>query len=215
MKLAGTLDLDEVLRGLALERPIFHSEADFQLALAWHVQQCDPAMRVRLERRLAPGQYVDVECARPDRGTVTFVELKFRTRRWSGDVKGERYDLKDQGAGDFTGYDVVKDIWRVERFVDDRAGSDGVVIMLTNDAYYWKRPQSDDATNAAAFRLGEGVLLAGRRAWGLNTGRGTMKDRESPLYLRGQYVLRWHDYSVLPGGGSAATVRQLVIPVGQ
>lgn len=46
MLIAGTVDLEEALRTLAQLRPVFHSEADFQLALAWHVQQQDPKMLV-------------------------------------------------------------------------------------------------------------------------------------------------------------------------
>lgn len=53
MKLAGSVDLQDTLRELPRLRLVFHSEADFQLALAWQVQQHDPAMLVRLETRPA------------------------------------------------------------------------------------------------------------------------------------------------------------------
>ena len=40
-------DVIELLPGLAGERPVFHSEADFQQALAWaiHVAQSRPSAR--------------------------------------------------------------------------------------------------------------------------------------------------------------------------
>jgi len=199
-----------VLAGL---RPVFHSEADFQLALAWQVQQRDPVMRVRLETRPAAGVRLDLAFSRPDLGSYTAVELKYLTRAWSGEVGGERYELKDQGAQDIRGYDAVKDIARVERFISGREGTYGAVVVLANDAAYWRPPKTVDTANAAAFRLGEGVVLSGRRAWGPNAG-GTIKGRENPIDLIGRYELHWTDYATLPGGGPAAVVRQLVIVVG-
>lgn len=198
---------------MAEARPIFHSEADFQLALAWHVQRSDPAMRVRLETRPAQGVHLDLAFARRDLGRSTAVELKYLTRGWGGVFDGERYELKDHGAQDIRAYDVVKDIERVERFVSGIDGADGFVVVLTNDPGYWRAPKAADTANAAAFRLGEGVVLSGRRGWGPNTG-GTSKGREKVLELAGSYELHWADYATLPGGGRGSMFRQLVIPVG-
>lgn len=128
-------------------------------------------------------------------------------------VDSERYELKDHGAQDVRAYDVVKDIERVERFISGNDGADGAVVVLTNDSAYWRAPKAVDTANAAAFRLGEGVVLSGRRAWGPNTG-GTSKGREKVLDLVGRYELHWADYTVLPGGGRASAFRQLVIPIG-
>jgi hypothetical protein len=212
VRIAGTVDLADTLRALAGLRPVFHSEADFQLALAWQIQQRDPDMLVRLETRPAPSVHLDLAFSRPDLGRSSAVELKYLTRAWSGDVGGERYELKNQGAQDIRGYDVVKDIVRVEQFIAGQPGADGVVVVLANDAAYWRPPKTVDTANAAAFRLGEGVVLSGTRAWGPNTG-GTITGREKALDLRGSYELHWEDYATLPGGGPAALVRQLVIPI--
>jgi hypothetical protein len=46
------LDIDSVLTMLARQRRIFHSEKDFQHALAWEIRQQFPAGSVRLERPL-------------------------------------------------------------------------------------------------------------------------------------------------------------------
>lgn len=46
--------LAAVMGDLAGLRPVFHSEADFQLALAWQVQHADPHATVRLETRPSP-----------------------------------------------------------------------------------------------------------------------------------------------------------------
>ena len=140
-------------------------------------------------------------------------QLKYLTRAWAGVVQGERYELKNYGAQDIRGYDVVKDVERVEQCVRDGISTEGVVVVLANDASYWRPAKADDVTNAAAFRLGEGVVLEGQRSWGPRTGAGTLKARERPLQIQGRYNLSWRDYSTLPSGGPASRFRLLVIPV--
>lgn len=212
MQVAGSVDLAEALVGLAASRPIFHSEADFQLALAWGLQRRDPLMRVRLETRPEPGTHLDIACSRPDLGRFTALELKYLTRLWSGDHDGERFELKNHGAQDVRGYDVVKDISRVERFVHGRPGWDGAVVVVSNDPYYWRsKPVGHDATNAAAFRISDAIVLSGTRDWGPNTGAGTKKNRESALPLNGTYVLKWRDYSTVNAPPSAVAAFRLLL----
>lgn len=213
MLLAGSTDLDTVLAELAGLRPVFHSEADFQLALAWQVQQRDPSLLVRLETRPAPGVHLDLAFASPRHGQTTAVELKYLTRAWVGDVDGERYELKDHGAQDVRAYDVVKDVARVERFLAGKPGANGAVVVFTNDPSYWRPAKEGDTSNAAAFRIGEGVELTGTRIWGPDTGLGTMKGRTSVLDVAGRYELHWTDYSRLHAGGRGSEFRQLVIPI--
>jgi hypothetical protein len=214
VRIAGSTDLQKVLLQLASIRPVFHSEADFQLALAWQLQEHDSHMRVRLETRPEAGAHLDIACSRDDLGLSTAIEVKYLTRRWSGEVNHEQFDLKNQGAQDIRGYDVVKDIYRLERFIDGHRGSDGVAIVLSNDPYYWK-PHSEvkKATNAAAFRLGEGIVLNGRRAWGPKTGAGTTKNREDALDLMGSYTLHWQDFATVGIEPNATSLRVLIVPV--
>jgi len=42
-----------ILAKLALRRPVFHSEADFQHAIAWELQLADPKAHIRLEKQVA------------------------------------------------------------------------------------------------------------------------------------------------------------------
>jgi hypothetical protein len=214
MLIAGSVDLHELLRDLATLRPVFHSEADFQLAFAWQAQRRDPSMRVRLETRPAPGVHLDLAFTRPDLGRTTAIELKYLTRAWIGDVDGEHYELKDHGAQDVRAYDVVKDVVRVEKFIAGRAGAEGAVVVLANDPSYWRPAKLNDVSNAAAFRVSEGVVLTGSRAWGLSTGHGTMKGRVDVLEVAGRYQLQWADYSRLADGGRGAELRQLVVEIG-
>jgi hypothetical protein len=94
-----------------------------------------------------------------------------------------------------------------------RHGVDGIVLVLANDGSYWRPGCGDKDTNAAAFRLGEGTVLNGRRAWGSRTGAGTRKGREKVLIFSAAYKLHWVDYSTFPGGTPGATFRLLAIEI--
>ena len=162
--------LQHWLTELRAERPVFHSEADFQHALAWIAHRSEPRLRVRLETRLGPGMRLDLQFSRPDLGTHLAVELKYLTAGWTGSWEGEEFHLLNQGAQDIRAYDVVKDIHRVEQFVTDRAGWGGAVVVLSNEPSYWQRPGPGRPTNADAFRIYDRNRLTGVRAWGPNTG---------------------------------------------
>jgi hypothetical protein len=47
------LDFPDLLARLARNRPVFHSEADFQHALAWEIHSLHPTAKIRLEYRPA------------------------------------------------------------------------------------------------------------------------------------------------------------------
>jgi hypothetical protein len=210
MLLAGRVPLDDLLARLSALRPVFHSEADFQQALAWEARTLDQSLRVRLETRPEPGVRLDLLLTGSD-GQQTAVELKYLVRQWHGEHNGERFELKNQSAQDIRAYDVVKDIVRVERYVAQQPGCNGAVVCLSNDSMYWRAPTHGRATNADAFRLHDGLVLSGTRSWGPLTGAGTSKGREHPLILNGTYPLLWREYSRLPG--PAGEFRALIVAV--
>lgn len=201
-----------VLASLARHRPVFHSEADFQFAFAWEAKTLHPGLAVRLETHPEPNVRLDLELIEPETRGGVAVELKYMTRLWAGHHGAESFALRNHGASDLRAYDVVKDIQRVERFIEHRPGWTGLVIALTNEPAYWRTPTHGRATNADAFRLHEGNLLTGERRWGPNTG-GTAKGREALLALRGAYRLQWADFSRLDAS-AAGTFRVLVVPIG-
>ncbi len=204
-------DIGTWLGTLRQSRPVFHSEADFQQALAWAIHVSDPSARVRLETRPAPGMRLDLLVWRPDLSSHLALELKYLTAAWSGEVNGEQFGLVSQGAQDIRAYDVLKDVHRVEQLVDGHPGWSGMVLVLSNDPSYWSRPGHGHATNADAFRIYEDQVISGSRAWGPGTGAGSMKDREAVIELRSGYRCRWSPYSALPG--SKGEFRLLAIPV--
>jgi hypothetical protein len=188
------LDIDLILRELAGERPAFHSEADFQHALAWRIHSKLPETEIRLEvpmalpggeRRLHVDVLVDGTCA---------IELKYKTRKSEYAVGEERFVLRNHGAQDFGRYDFLKDIERLERVVLEGPCTVGYAIMLTNDDYYWKGTDSD--TMDAAFRIGGGQTIGGTLQWA-DPERPWLKGRNKSITLKGEYTLSWKDYSPL------------------
>ena len=208
----GVDDELSLLPRLAEDRPVFHSEADFQHALAWQAREARADLRVRLETPPVPGVHLDLLLTDPDDGYALAIELKYLTDKWDGEVRGERYSLSSHGARDVRGYDCIKDIARVERTLHDGYAHAGLVLVLTNDPNYWCPPRRGRETNAEAFRIHEGVTLAGRRAWGPRTGTGTMGTaRIAPIDLTGAYPLSWSDFSTLDG--RRGRFRYLPVPI--
>lgn len=213
------MDLRQILGRLAEERPVFHSEADFQHALAWAIHDAWPEWDIRLERRV-PGLdenlYVDI-CAFGEHQEV-WIELKYKTRKLSVTVNGEAFSLKDQSAQDLGRYDFVHDISRLERIVHERgsARTIGLAVLLTNDSAYWK-PPGRTRTIDADFRLHSGHTLMGALRWRARGSSGTAAHRPGRTQLGGCYRPDWQDYSELAGQLSNAhsytTFRYLAITV--
>ena len=102
------VDIHEAMSRLAASRPIFHSEADFQHALAWELHARLPDMAVRLELPVhVPGKilHLDLWLAGPT-GSVA-IELKYKTRGLALSAGGEPFSLKDQSAQDLGRYDFL------------------------------------------------------------------------------------------------------------
>lgn len=211
MLIAGTMDLSETLASLALRRPAFHSERDFQVALAWAIQTSDPEMKVYLETRPVPGVHLDLALERE--GFYTAVELKYLTRRWTGEVGGQRFELTDQSAHDTRRFGVVKDLWRVESFVAEAESrgirANGAVVVLTNDATY-RQHAGRPGANDAAFSIDDGVILPTRPRWAKGPPSGAI-EFATEIELAGEYRMGWSEYE--HGVAEAPQMWQLVIEV--
>lgn len=141
------------------------------------------------------------------------VELKYLLSRFDGTVDGEAFDLPNQAAQDISRHDVVKDIVRVETLISGGYAGHGLVVVLTNDATYW-RPSARATTIDAAFRIHQGRTLKGTLAWAATAGRGTTTGRDAPLVLSGTYTCTWRNYSQVSNRtGRATPFRYLLLPV--
>lgn len=184
-----------IIEALRKKRKVFHSEADFQFALAWEIQRAYPNAEIRLEYppRNEPNRYIDILVS--IQGYVYPIELKYKTKKMSADVDSEQFNLKNHGAQDIGAYDFVKDICRVESFASHLDGFKcGYVIWLTNDPYYWRAPRNSNA-GYVEFSVHHGARKSGTMNWGSSVGVGTTKGRENALLLRNEYEIAWWEYS--------------------
>lgn len=189
------LNLTSLLVHLAQNRPLFHSEADFQHAVAWEIHNRYPTGKVRLEYRplgMDGRTYVDIWAVLEE--TAYALELKYKTRSLIHEHEGEVYQLLNQGAQDQGRYDFLKDVVRLEQLATTDPWVKGIALLLTNDSTYWQPPNSLDTVDAA-FRIHEGCDICGRLEWGSRASAGTKHSRETPLDLLSSYNAEWVEYS--------------------
>jgi hypothetical protein len=200
--------VSRAIERLAHRRPLFHSEADFQLALAWQLQQDDPSAELRLEKRVIDDPRVELDILMVLGGRRYGLELKFPRSKLDVRVARERFVLR-AGAPDLDRYDVLRDVARLERLVAEGIVDEGCGVVLTNVPGLWQPPSRSVPASYDAFRIHEGREVTGTLDWGSTASEGTKTGREHPIVLGGNYHLTWRDYS----NESGAQMRCLLIPV--
>jgi hypothetical protein len=197
---------------LAAQRPVFHSEADFQHAFAWEIHRQIPSAIIRLERPITTADsslHLDFFVETTDQAIA--VELKYKTRKLQVEVGGERYRIASHGAQVLGRYDFMKDVCRLESIGNHLPGVEGWAIFLTNDSAYWKQHAEKEMVDER-FRIFEGRNLCGSLAWGDHASLGTKKGREKTLEISGSYPLAWKNYST-PTNAAGGQFRYLAIRV--
>ena len=197
-------NIHKLMSGLASEHSIFHSEADFQHALAWHIHTLDPGCRVRLEARfgiiaetrIGKNSFVDLWL--PDSRIA--VELKFAKDNFETNYEGEKHELR-KGAWDVTAYGFVRDIKRLEKLRNDGEIDTGFAVLLSNEPNIWTPPKRNRPAIFDAFRLHENQPpLAGQRNVA-ESASAKIKKSHSPITLRGSYPISWRTYYNHEGKG--------------
>ena len=183
------------MKGLALDCPIFRSEADFQHALALHVRKITSS--VRLEFPPFPDERMSLDMWLPDMGIA--IELKWGTRGLKVERDGGFFELGDQVSSPTLRYDFVKDVQRLERVTGGYGPADaGFAVLLTNDPSYWNPPRKENTVDAK-FRIHEGAAVGDKMEWSGTASPKTKEGREDPIELNGSYKCRWRDYLRLEG----------------
>ena len=192
------MQLLQQIEALRHRRPIFHSEADFQFALAWEIQLAYPRAQVRLEACPCgqPAMHVDILVWMD--GECYPIELKYKTLDLIYRDRGEAYWLKTHNAQDLGRYDCLKDLARIETLARTMpAFGRGFTVVLSNDSSYWTAPAKGKPTRDGAFRIHEGLEKAGVCAWAGDAKGGTVQGRAAPICLAGTYRAHWRPYSRL------------------
>lgn len=188
--------MQQILEKLAHKRPIFHSEADFQHALAWEIQSEIQDAQIRLEKPMPLGDstaYLDL-LVRSSTCHIA-IELKYKTCKTYFQHGDEAFKLKEQSAQDLGRYDFVTDIKRLENYIKLNNQSEGFAIFLTNDKSYWSEPKINKA-NDMMYRIHNGKILDGHLAWRVKVPEGTSGSRtNNDIELNGKYTLSWQPYS--------------------
>jgi hypothetical protein len=184
---------------LAQVRPTFHSEADFQLALAM-VMTRHGARRVRLERRvrvqkpLRKKQQLAVDILATIDCSHIGLELKYPKKTYTGTVlsdgEPEEYSLRE-GAPDLEAAEYWHDAERIELLLAEHTIEAGASIMLSNVPYWL--PTTLTRTVGRAFTLYED------RPVDPMTLEWTGKPFTHPVNLTAHYRCRWQPFSKPPG----------------
>ena len=183
------------MREIAVSRPVFHSEADFQHTVAWHIHRRMPAASVTLERPYrTPDKVLHLDLLVRSRENSLAIELKYKTSKLHFDGPDDSYALRNHSAQDFGRYDYIKDIWRLEEITDAIPRCCGWAILLTNDSSYWHASRRTDTADAS-FRISEGMRIGGQPGWGAKASARTTRGRENAIALRGRYTSSWSDFS--------------------
>lgn len=178
---------------------MFHSEADFQLALAM-VMTRHGARRVRLERRirlqkpLRNKQHLSVDVLAAVDNRRIGLELKYPRKTYTGTVlsdgEPEEYFLCG-GAPDIEAADYWHDAERIELLLAENIIDAGASIMLSNVPYWLPTTLTNTVGSAFALCQDRSVGPANLE-WG-------GKPYSDPVELRAQYLCRWRPFSTPSG----------------
>ena len=207
------VEIEDILASLAANRPIFHLEADLQHALAWEIHREKPECSMRLEYKppnIEGRNYIDIWVKGAD-GDLA-IELKYKTRSLTTTVRGEPFNLVNQGGQPLYRYDFLHDIQRLEHLALGQRDLRAYGLFLTNDRSYWIPPRGHNRIDEV-FRIHEGQLVEGELRWGANAGTGTTKGREEPIRLQRTYTMHWQNYSE-PETSAHGAFRYLLAKVG-
>ena len=191
-------DLDTTLMELAVQRPVFQNEMDFQFSFAWQIKMKFPNWNIRFEKNLTDSEDEKRRIDLWIEGENTYaIELKYPTQELFHEVNNEIFKLRNQSAVDYSRYAFLKDIQRMEEVVGNNTDVKGYAILITNDMSIELPPTKDDVADFQ-FRIHEGKVINNEELdWIRKKGGQSFGDMENPIKLRGTYKFNWKDYSEL------------------
>ena len=198
------LEIDEIMKSLSKEKPVFYSEKDFQCLLGWQIKEKYPDMEVRsevsIEKNDGKTEHLDLRIS-DVKGKIG-IELKYITEKFKTTIDGDKFNLKNHAANDLRCYDILKDIQRLESYVNNGEIDKGYSIVLTNVKSLWCQKKQKKETYYDNFRISDGKTVEGKLCWKPNINgeinepaRGTTKGRTKSINLQGTYNLNWKEYS--------------------
>lgn len=198
-------DIIEALNILSEVRPVFHSEADFQHALAIILVKKGYDCRLEIPYRIeVNGEDVraELDILVIEKGSEkTAIELKYVKNRYAGVHNNEHFDLANSWGPNLSRFDCFADLQRVSALVNAGKASNGFCIFLTNKENAWRDDVTASGNLGSQFSIHEGrVLVAGEILnWVGNTHEGNVGTKRLPPYcpieINQNLELKWADYS--------------------
>ena len=159
----------KALEELAKERPVFHSEADFQFALALKLKEKD--FEIRLEKpyscslcecsetkqnedKKKKRKYLDMEITNHEGNELKkyAIELKYKTKKPKLPIihENEEFNLTSHNAQSDGKFLFWKDVCKIHQLLknEDFKFSGGFVIFLTNDSNYFNKESNNGITSS-------------------------------------------------------------------
>ena len=137
--------------------------------------------------------------------------MKYFTAKieWQDNKNKETFILANQYANDIKCYDAWKDVERLEDFIEKGVINRGFVIWLTNVNAITKDPTETKKRNNNTTYHDEFKIFNGREInsngpkileWNKKASKGTIKGRNQPITIRGNYKVYWKVYEDLSNG---------------
>jgi len=205
---------------LSARRPIFHSEADFQLALAMVMSEDVRVSRIRLERRIALREplrdraHVNVDVVARLDGQPVALELKYPKRKLecTAFADGELEDFElPEGAYDVDAPEFWHDAARVERLIAESEIAAGAAVMLSN--YVLWEPERLMGTRSKAHEFAVYNMRVVQAGQSLAWRDATAAVDTGPVRLNNEYRCVWRPYSTV--GECNTEFRYLVLEPGR
>lgn len=206
--------LEKSIIELQNQRPIFHSEDDLKLALAFSIKKNNPEFEIRLERPVQleminrNGEIITVRApidiiVIDTNGNAYPIELKYKTKEAGINLNDENYILADHGAQDVGRYSFRKDIYRIENYKSKNLNYKyGYVLILTNDNKYFEQNVFETNRIDKHYSFHNGAKLNHfDLSWNFDKNDKTKehwsykKECFYKLDLLNGYKIKWEDYS--------------------
>src|SRR5215469_3937388 len=125
----GATEITKLLDDLGkAKRPVFCSEMDFQIQLAWQMRICGWEVALEYDPEcFSSNTAIDIFVYKPERVAV---ELKYKTLPHGCEFDGLRLCLNEQLAQDHGRHDFWKDISRLQTIVAAHQSVRGFAIFL-------------------------------------------------------------------------------------
>lgn len=183
-------DIYYLMDELAKKREIFHSEDDFKFSLAWLIKERydyeivlekpeDIEMKERIPNKKSDNSRKAIDIVLYTKDKIIPIELKYKTKKAKVTINNRDYKLKNQGALSEGRYRFRKDIYRVERFINNNKekSNRGYVIQLTNDFSYKKNDTYLTDNYDKNYSMVNKILKADL-GWNYSDSKNYSKDRK-------------------------------------